>query len=337
MRITREFILKFAQDIIERRARSGRDLLAVYLCGSFLGETYSLGGAADVDLFFVHVDPPELDREIIRITDDIHLDIAHFSQRDYRDTRHLRVHPWMGPSLNTSKILYDPQHFLDFVQASVRGQYDRPDHIYERARVQAVQAREIWFRIQGETNVLSPEIVREYLTAIENAANAVASLSGPPLPERRLLNEYPARAEALDRPGLFHGLMGLLGSARLDLGVLKNWLISWSEAYHFLPAQTAPVKLHPYRLNYYRSALEEFADDERPATLLWILLSTWTQIAIQYPGDSPQRANWQQALGQLGLVGDDLRERIQALDSYLDLVEETLEAWAKNNGAWEMV
>jgi len=53
MRITRETLLKVAQDTIARREREKRDLLAVYLCGSFLLEDdYSLGGAADVDLVF---------------------------------------------------------------------------------------------------------------------------------------------------------------------------------------------------------------------------------------------------------------------------------------------
>ncbi len=224
MRINREFIQKFILETVDRRTRSGSNVLAVFLCGSFLGENYALGGSADVDLFFVHLDPPELEHELLRMTDDIHLDIVHHCQQDYRDTRHLRVHPWLGPSLNACKILYDPQHFLDFIQASVRGQYGRPDHVFQRARVQADKAREIWFHLQSDSIDGSPAAVNEYLTAVENAANAIASLIGAPLPERRLLLEFPARAEALGRPGLFHGLLGLLGSPRLERELLTSWL-----------------------------------------------------------------------------------------------------------------
>ena len=51
--------------------------------------------------------------------------------------------------------------------------------------------------------------------------------------------------------------------------------------------------------------------------------------------DSSERRAWHQACDQLELVGPSFAERIQALDAYLDGVEETLEEWARLNGVWE--
>jgi hypothetical protein len=335
MRITRDFIQKFTTETIERRTRSSRDVLAVYQCGSSLGEGYALGGASDVDLFFVHLQPPKLAREVIRLTDEIHLDLAHLDQMVFRDTRSLRVDPWLGSALNSCKILYDPQHFLDFVQASVRGQFDRPDHVFRRTRPLADRSREIWFHLQEDKDEPGLARTASYLESVGLAANTIACLSGPPLPVRRLMLEFPSRAEVLDRPGLFPGLLGLLGTPNLDPGLLSGWLESWKSAYQAVPEEKAPNRFNPARLHYYYDAFTEMAGSDRPFNLLWPLLSTWTSIAALNPTDSNSVSLWQRAVERLGLYGPAFKESLKALDAYLDLVEETLETWARENGAWE--
>jgi hypothetical protein len=335
MRITREFIQKFAQEAINRRTRSDRDILAVYLCGSFLQENFLLGGAGDVDLFFIHSSPPQAAREIVRMTDEVHLDIAHRDQKEFRDTRSLRVNPWLGPTMNSCKILYDPQHFLDFVQASVRGQYDRPDHVYQRVRPQADQAREIWFQLQAETDDDGLKVYKKYLEAVGKSANAIASLVGAPIPERRLLLEFRSRAEAADRPGLFNGLLGLLGAPNCSASWLKDRLKDWADAFQALSDGERRVRYHPARFQYYQAAFKEMLESEEPQTLLWPLLSTWSDLISALPVDSVYRTDWQRAMEALGLYGSGLEERIRAFDAYLDMVEETLETWAEANGVWE--
>lgn len=337
MRITREFILKFVQETVERRNRAGRDLQAAFLCGSFLSEDYLIGGAGDVDLVLVHNDSPALQREIVRLTDDLHLDISHQDQRDYRDTRRLRIDPWIGPALNTCKIIHDPQHFLDFVQASVRGQFERSDHIYSRARPQMDRARERWFALADIPKGEDIHFVQEYLSAVGGAANAVASLSGPPLTERRLLLEFENRAQAIEFPGLYAGLLGLLGAPNLDQDKLSAWLPEWEQAFDAAQEEGAPVRLTNHRQSYYRNAFYALAESGHPASILWLLLTTWTDLAAVLPEESPRRESWQQALEHLGLVGKTRKQRIAALDAYLDLVEETLENWARKNGAWENI
>jgi len=144
MRINREVLLKIAVDTVAQRARTERGILGAYLAGSLLGDDFLLGGTADIDLTFVHLDTPPVEREVLRLTDEVHLDIAHYGQRDLSQSRSLRLHPWLGPTLFECKVLYDPQHFMDFTQAGVRGQFNRSDNVQGRARAQVEHARQIW-------------------------------------------------------------------------------------------------------------------------------------------------------------------------------------------------
>jgi hypothetical protein len=73
----------------------------------------------------------------------------------------------------------------------------------------------------------------------------------------------------------------------------------------------------------------------QPLAVLWPLLRTWTQAASRYPAGSDARLFWEDAMEALGLWGAGFAERLVALDAYLDSAEETLEAWARSNGAWE--
>lgn len=335
MRITREMLLKVARDAVARQARVSPGLLAAYLCGSLLEEEYLLGGTGDIDLVYIYAEPVAVPREVVRLTDEVHLDIAHHYQKEYRDTRGLREHPWLGPALNTCRILHDPQHFLDFTQASVRGQFDRSDHVFKRARQHLDQARSIWLSYQVSAKHPEPQDLFAYLQALDHAANAVAGISGPPLTERRLLVHFPERAVALGRPGLYAGLLGLLGAPNLPEAALSQWLPHWQAAYRSVPQAQAPVRLHSARLAYYLQAIAALAESPQPENALWLLLRTWTLSAGLCPPDSDERRMWHRACDELDLVGPAFAERILALDAYLDSVEETLEDWARANGAWE--
>ena len=333
MRITLETLLKIAKDTANDRARSDRSLLAIYLQGSLLGGQPLLGNSADIDLYLVHNDAVAIEREIIRLTDEVHLDIAHHASALYRQPRKLRLHAWLGPNLYGCKILYDPQHFLDFAQASVRGQFFHPDNVLGRVRPLVEHARQIWTAFHETESVLGAEDVLRYLRALEHAANAVAGLSGPPLTERRFLMDFPARAEAIRRPGLYAGLLGLLGGPAVDAAALQGWLADWRAAYSALTADKAPARLHSCRLQYYERAIETILGSEHPLDALWPLWHTWCLAASLLPAESPPLEAWRLAGERLGLQGGAFAERVAALDVYLDMVEEILETWARENGA----
>jgi hypothetical protein len=332
MRITPSLLNKIARDTVSQRSRSDMGLLSVYLTGSLLEDDSLLGGTADIDLVFIHNDSPGVEREIQRMSDEVHLDIAHHSRDDYRWPRSLRLHPWLGPTLVKCKILYDPQHFMDFTQASVRSQFNQPDNVIGRARGQAEHAREIWFGLHDWRGTPGPEQIELYLKAIDHAVNGVVSLVGSPLTERRFLLQLPARAEAIGHPGLYPGLLGLLGRQEADAPRLRAWLPVWQSAYNALGPAQRPLRLHPDRYYYYRRALDQIIDGDRPQNVLWPLLHTWTQAVHLLPEDSPSRSDWEAVLNQIGLLEQGFEQRVAALDAYLDTIEEIVDRWALANG-----
>jgi hypothetical protein len=333
MRINRNMLLKVATDAVDRYVRSDHSLLAIYLQGSLLGDSPLIGNTADIDLFFVHNDEVATPREVVKVSDEVHLDISHHSHMVYRQPRELRVHPWLGPAVYGCKIMYDPQHFMDFTQASVRGKFANVDIVLSRVRRQAEHAREMWESFYAEPRSPSPQDASLYLHALEHAANAVAGLSGHTLPERRFLLELPARAEAVGKTGLYAGFMGLLGAPAVDAGALRSWLPEWQCAYVAVPAGTeAPIRLHPHRWLYYQRAIEAILDGASPLAALWPLWRTWTHAICTLPGDASQLAAWQQAGERLGLLGPKFAEKVPALDVYLDTLDELLEDWAREHG-----
>lgn len=332
MRINRNMLLKIADDTVAKQVNTDRTLLAVYLQGSLLGETPLIGNTADIDLFFIHTDEPRTEREIVRVSDEVHLDISHHSHMLYRQPRDLRVHPWLGPALYGCKIMYDPQHFVDFVQASVRGQFNSPNHVIVRARKLAGHAREIWEAFNSQPRPPDPRNASLYLHALEHAANSIAGLSGQNLTERRFLLDLPAIAEEVHRSGLYAGFLGLLGAPAVDGTIMRSWITDWRDAYLSLPVDGSPIRLHPYRWLYYERAVDTLLDSPAAQDALWPIWRTWTHAILALPADTPRRSAWQDAGERLGLLGEAFIEKIAGLDAYLDTIEEILETWARENG-----
>jgi hypothetical protein len=174
--------------------------------------------------------------------------------------------------------------------------------------------------------------VNLYLKAIEHAANAVAGLSGPLLTERRFLLGFPERAAAVAHPGLYPGLLGILGVTRVTQEAIRSWLSPWEECYDALGEEERPSRLHPARRSYYLKAFQTMLEGEQPQAVIWPLLRTWTQAVSLLPPEHPLLNAWRAACQELGLLQDAFAERLAALDAYLDLVDETQEGWARANG-----
>ncbi|HNB50301.1 MAG TPA: hypothetical protein PK530_00070 [Anaerolineales bacterium] len=334
MRITRQTLLKIAEDTVAQRVKTQRSLLAAYLTGSVAREGDPvLGGTADIDLVFLHEYEAPSEREIIRLTEDIHLDILHHTRREYNQVRELRVHPQMGPVIYSCQILHDPRHFLDFAQASVRAHFFRADNVLQRARTQLASARQIWFTFQFFEGQPTREDVGRYLRAVSDAAGAVASIGGGVLSERRYLAEFFEYTQQLGKTGLYAGVVGLLGANMFPREQLREWVGVWEGAYQAVSQQPIPPQnLHPFRLNYYKKAFGTFLETDRPLDVVWPLLMTGMQMMESLSETHPSYAFLERILQQLGLWGDKFQERIPALDAYLDVIDETLESWGKNQG-----
>ncbi len=332
MRINRNMLLKLANDTVERSVSDDRSIIAIYLQGSLLSEDPLIGNTADIDLFFVHNDDVTIEREIVRISDEVHLDISHHSHRVYRQPRELRLHPWLGPVIYSCKILYDPQHFIDFVQASVRGQFNNPENVIVRVQKQAEHAREMWESFNNDPRQPDPKGASLFLQSLEHAADAISGLNGHNLTERRFLPMLLQHAEAVNKPGLYKGFLGLLGASAVDGSAIRAWLPEWHASYGSLADNQASVRLHPHRLLYYERAIEVMLDGQTPHDALWPLWRTWTHLICALAPDSSHRAAWQTVGQDLGLLGEAFIEKIEALDAYLDLVEELVESWGRENG-----
>lgn len=333
MRVNRATLLKIANDTTKRSARKDRSIFGVYLCGSLLGDRYLIGGTTDIDLTFIHSGPVEKPREIIRLTDEIHLDIAHYDQKLFRDPRQLRVDPWLGPTIFDCQVLYDPQHFVDFTQASVRGQFHRADYVLERSRKGVDAARKIWFAFYRDVpDEPSAVDILEYLNALKFAVNCIASLGGAPLTDRGLAVNFADRSAALGYPGLHPGLLGLLGAPQVSPDQLSGWIGEWEQAYEAQAVESGLCNLHLHRLHYYRQAIESLITHQNPENALWPLFYTWTQTITQLPEGTNHQEPWNRTGQKLELLGAEFADRVTALDAFLDSVEEILENYARANG-----
>lgn len=325
MRITPALLFRNASDAVTARCLEDSDILAAYLCGSVLGEEPLLGGATDIDLVFIHQKKAG-ERQIVRLNADVHLDILHHQKGRYEQARELRQEPWLGYTLYDARPLYDPEHFLDFVQANLRGMFNSHENISARVQSLLKASRKTWLHFHNELPHFGPQQVQDYMQSLQNAANAVACLSGPPLVERRLLLEFPARAEAIGQPGLNAGLLGLLGVGEMDEKDIAAWLPLWQQAFEKVSKlRHTPVFLHQERIVYYRSAIESILSSRQTHAAAWPLLNTWAHMAVLLPEDSAERLAWQRICESLNITGEGFELRIAGLDAYLDGIEELLE------------
>ena len=332
MRITRDTLLNLARSTVEQRTRYNRHVMCAYLTGSLLHDEPLLGGAADIDLIFIHDIDPAQPREIVPLTDTIHLDIAHLPQSLFLQPRSLRSNAWVGSYLvQNPLLLHENQHWFEYTQASVFAGFNNPDNRMRRARPLAEAARQAWWGLHTGMEAASsaPSCVSAYLRALEQAANAVASLTGPPLTERRFMLQFPERVEALDKPGLSQGLVDLFSGDPFTPDNWPGWLDAWEiDVAAVGEAEGAPARLHPARRHYYRGAMEALSG-EHPEAALWMLLRTWTLASCRQ--EQPSKS-WQALAQALQLGPDDFEQRLKSMDAYLDEVEETLDQWAAQNG-----
>jgi len=333
MRVTRESLIRIAKETAQERAYNDKNIIAAYLTGSLLSEEPLLGGVTDIDLVLVTSTTPPLTREIVRLTPDFHVDISYHAKNEYNPSRELRVNPWLGYEIYNPMLLYDSQHFFEFTQASVRGgfEFHETSLVLERCRKLLDHGRKIWFDLMDIGDESGPKDVRRYLKSLYHAVNVIAELNGPPLPERRLLLQFPDLAEKANRPGLSVGLLGLLGAAGLDDSTLESWLPEWE--YMFVAAfKTGKVdaRIHPARLNYYKKCFMAMLGGDDPTVLLWPLFNTWTHAAVALPED--EIASWHVTRKKLGFAGIEFKQRVEGLDHFLDELDVLLDEIAATNG-----
>lgn len=333
MRITRDTLLKFTRERVSEMVKRDRQIICVYLTGSMLTSNPFLGGSTDVDLIVIHPSQPEIEREFLPVTDEIHLDIQHYYQEAFHQPRHLRIDPWLGyPLCQGPLCLHDVQHWFEFTQASVFAQFNRPENILQRAQPLAEKARSAWMELHTHQLHQEPESLLAFFNALEYAAQAVALLGGPPLTERRFLLEFPRRTQEMGRPGLASGWVDILSANPLPDSGWKSCMQAWEDAFNLVQHhEPCPPALNICRKPYLFKAAEAFRS-EHPVAAQWIMLRSWNQAVNILSPKSPARKTWHECLPLLGFDAPQLSQLVQTLDNYLDMVEETMEWWGQQNG-----
>jgi hypothetical protein len=230
-------------------------------------------------------------------------------------------------------LLYEREKFFDFVQASLRAgfEFEQPPLMLQRCRKLYSHAREIWMDLTEVGEKAGPKELRKYFKSLFHAVNVIAELNGPPIQERRLLLEFPARAEAAGKPGLSIGAFALLGANNVDAEKVKSWLGDWKSAFVAASEKSGvDLRIHPARVNYYDKAIWAMLESGTQLAALWPLIHTWTLAAEVLDGD--QVDFWHKACNELGLLGSNFSYRVQGLDQYLDEIDILLEEIATANG-----
>lgn len=331
MRINREMLLRLAEEAALRQGKQGEDVVCVYLVGSLLRAEPLLGGTTDIDLVVVHEDRPPLEREWAPISHEVHYDIAHYPRERFEPPRALRLDPWIGGSLHSgARLLYEPRHWFEFVQAGAAAQFDLPENIAQRAGRLARSARQLWLALSNGTPTGERSSLSAFLKSIEQGTNALLCLDGDPLPDRRLFLEAPQRIAGLGYPQV-NDLLGELLRWQDEAPGTEKWaqfMQAWRGAMAQAYAQrNLPAQLQAARLAYYESAITA-ALEEAPLQATWLLLRTWIQAQ---PAAAEPPGAWTELLSSLGLAQQVPGGALTLLDHFLDGVEESFEQWIARN------
>ena len=333
MRITRDTLLKHARQTVNFRMQQDKTVVCVYLTGSVLQEDPVIGGTADIDLVFVHDRLPKVEREVVRVTDEVTFDISHYSQMSYDQPRRLRLNPWLGSYMIADPLLlFETQHWFEFTQASVAAQFYQADTVLARVRPLADYARQVWMDLSSKPVEPGIPPLLVYLKALESAGNAVACLYGTPLPERRFFSLFPKRALKAGKPDLTASLIGLFVRKPPDDDQWNGWLIDWENIFNTVSVtSTCPVKLLPPRKGYYLNAMRALHEENAPSAL-WLLLRTWSIMAGHLRSNAAALHPYDEFRRTLGLDEGSLKTRYADLDRFLDRVDETLDDFALASG-----
>lgn len=330
MKIERQLLIDLGQREAERRAAE-MDILSGYLIGSVARGEPQLGGTADIDLVLIHERPPAIRREVVHLSPQVHLDIAHHGRDVYARPSELRVHRWIGPAMCEPIFLYDPEHYFEWAQAGARGQFFRPDHMLTRAQSFLRQAR-------GASSLLpvTGRWIRVYLKAVLEGANSIACLTGFPAAGRRVAVELESAARELECEHLLDAFLSLMGAGALGSWSAPELLSAWARAFDSATQHTHHVLLAPPRREYYLSAFQDLADSGQIQALLWPLLRTWEASihTLESLGmESEFRSAWDTLLDALRLSPEWHLHRQEQLGNFLDQNHEWIQAWAERHGA----
>lgn len=344
MLITKDLLIQLIKDYLNRLLRQNKEIVAAYLTGSMLQDDPLLGGSTDIDLVIVHKEDPAIEREIRRVKSNLSFDIIHHHQSRYTFHRRMRQDAWLGYALrNHDAIMYDTDHWLEYIQAGVDSQYDSPENTHARALKFSDEARRYWFELDDDDETPFSEWLNIFFKAVGSASNAIAALSGPGLTQRRFMLEFPARAEAVNQLPLVGDLARLIGNDHMSPESYQKWRPTWEL---FLDrcseSSDCPPNLHKARKAYFLDCCDALIDSGRIHGVLWPMFETWRQIDLclgdqAFEDDeegifSSATQRWHQFAGEMGFTPENKAEKAQQLGAYIEKINSVLEDWQREYG-----
>lgn len=324
--------MTLTQTFLNKLVRSDHSVVCVYLVGSMLEDDPFINGTTDVDLVIVHNVPVSESREIVPIAPEVTLDIHHIEQSTYSPPRKIRKDPWVGSSLCFDPIvLYGTGHWFEFAQASVEAGFFQPEAVIHRSRLFSNAAREkfntLGTILQGGGNYSAA-----YLKIIENAANAIATLTGKPLTDRKILKQFKDVSDALEEPELMADLHALLLGA-YDISPYYDYFFNaWKYYFEYFGSSSASqslMKLNANRQLYYIRPIEWYWQ-EHLTSAIWLMSKTWSSIANYIQLDDNEFYNGFMRI--LEISPEFYLKRRPQLESLLEKVEEVQEKWGSEKG-----
>jgi len=330
VRVTRAKLIELARREVEGRASLDGGLLSAYLIGTVASGDPLLGDAADIDLVLIHDGEPVAEREVMPLSDLIHLDIHHHPRRLYAQPPLLRVHPWLGPALCQPVFLYDPTHFFERAQAGARGQFHRPDYVRARATAFLERARRFHASLQQADRWLA-----DYLVAVLDGANSGGTLAGFPAAGRRVALGLQSLSQELSRPEIYGGFLRLIGAEGVSQAEVAAWIASLARLYDVISEVQAEPLLSPARRAYYLAGLQALGEAGDHEAAIWPLLQLWARCvrSLEPSAAELHQADWDAARERLGLTPGQAQLRADQLETYLDHIEVVIEEWAEQHGA----
>jgi hypothetical protein len=335
MRITKDLLHKFAQETVKQRKRDEPDLYAAYLTGSLLRDEPLLGGTTDIDLVLVHKYKIPVPRETEKLTQELSLDLCHTVKSDYDEYRKLRLDSKMGyPLTHYNILLFDTDHWLEFIQATVNAEFHNVNNVLARANSFITKARENWFSLAQSPSEDHHKWLDSYLNILSLASNAVIGLIAPPLTTRRFLLDLETLTQDLGAAKIYYGFKGLLGLSENTEFNFQGWIDAFTQHLEELQkGESYPVHLAPCRRDYYVKAIQALAESGNAEHAIWPLLRTWLDIHMASQTPLTNDDSWNNYLASLNLTEANSPEKTEALDAFLDNAEIIIETWSQTYGA----
>lgn len=329
MSVGRERLIELAHSEVTRRCKQ-EPILSSFLIGSVVQGNPFVGNSADIDLVIIHRDHIQQSREFIRLSQQVHLDILHYGALYFSKPRQLRTDPWLGPAIAEPGFLIDPEHFFERVQASVRGQFHRPDFVVRRAFGFLQLAHQHRSLIQ-----ISHRWQHHYLQAVMLGINALMTCFNGPAAGRAFFTAIRRVLKQHDDLATYRGVLQLCGLSDCADWPFDQYMLDLETSWDHVQAQENHSMLSRCRKEYIFGGMHGLLDLEEYQAAGWLLITTWEKVfarATEEGQPTKPCGPWLDVLRKTKLTQADSERRKDVLNRYLAHVETQLQTWARQHG-----